>query len=64
MAGSSEEADAVQAAIVTVLEVGGGDRDYPMRNGFGVRCYLEVRLPQARTVQARATRVDRPELES
>ncbi|WP_187764664.1 hypothetical protein [Saccharopolyspora spinosa] len=64
MADSSEEADAVQAAIVTVLEVAGGDRDYPMRNGFGVRRYLEVQLPQARTVQARATRVDRPELES
>ncbi|WP_010696068.1 hypothetical protein [Saccharopolyspora spinosa] len=49
---------------MTVLEVAGGDRDYPMRNGFGVRRYLEVQLPQARTVQARATRVDRPELES
>ncbi|MGW1678471.1 hypothetical protein [Saccharopolyspora sp. NPDC002376] len=63
MADSPEEAAAIQTAIGTVLDLAGGDRDYPMRNGFGVRRYLEVRLPQARPVRARATRVDRPELE-
>ncbi|MEV0085283.1 hypothetical protein [Saccharopolyspora sp. NPDC050642] len=62
MADSSAEAEAIQAALETVLDVAGGERDYPMRNGFGVRRYLEVRLPQAGTVRARATRIDRPEL--
>lgn len=55
VADSTEEADAIQAAISTVLD--------PMRNGFGIRRYLEVRSPRARTVRARATRTDRPELE-
>ncbi|SDY61960.1 hypothetical protein SAMN05216215_10316 [Saccharopolyspora shandongensis] len=55
MVGSPEEAVAIQAALATVLDVVGGDRDYPMRNGFGVRRYLEVRLPQERTVRATST---------
>ncbi|MEU5847610.1 hypothetical protein [Saccharopolyspora shandongensis] len=63
MADSPEEAAEIQAALAAVLDVAGGKRDYPMRNGFGVRRYLEVRLPTTQTVRARATRADRPELE-
>ncbi|WP_223839961.1 hypothetical protein [Saccharopolyspora pogona] len=63
MAGSPEEAAAIQARLATVLNVAGGDRDYPIRNGLGVRRYLEVRLPQERAIRATSTRADRPELE-
>lgn len=63
MAESSEEAAEIRAAICSVLEVADNGREYPNRNGFGVRRYLEARVPQGRTVRADATRVDRPELE-
>ena len=46
VADSSEKAAEVRERIASVLEVADNGREYPNRSGFGVRRYLDVRLPE------------------
>lgn len=64
MADDVAELDAIQEVLAAAgLQLASGDRDYENRRGFGLRRYLEVRVPPDRVIRARATRADRPEIE-
>jgi hypothetical protein len=46
-----------------VFDVAYDGRTYPQRGGFGVRAYVEVRLPPASTVRVDQIHPDTPEID-
>ena len=49
LTGEPDELAGILAAISSVLDVATDGRGYPQRGGFGVRRYVEARLPTATT---------------
>lgn len=45
ISGDREEIDQLLGLVASVVELAGAGRTYPNRDGFGVRTYLEARVP-------------------